>query len=140
MILVDLNVVLDVIQRREPYYGASASVLESVVDGSAQAVLPAHCLTTLYYIVERYNDRATARNALAWILRHFGIAPIGRAELVRAFEFGTHDYEDAVVAAAAEAAGCTVIVTRNVQDFRGTSIDALTPEEYLSSRNPSDTH
>jgi predicted nucleic acid-binding protein len=44
---------------------------------------------------------------------------------------GWEDFEDAVVAAAAESSGCDAIVTRNVRDFRATPVAAVTPEEYL---------
>jgi len=103
MILVDLNVLLDVVQRREPHYPASAAVLDRVIRGDVRAVL----------------------------LTHFGIASVGRVEVVRARTLGWADFEDAVVAAAAESSDCELIVTRNVRDFGGSPLPALTPEEYL---------
>lgn len=39
MILVDLNVVLDVVQRREPHYQASAGVLDRVVGKHVKGVV-----------------------------------------------------------------------------------------------------
>jgi len=51
---------------------------------------------------------------------------------MRAQTLGWSDFEDAVVAAAAESSGCEVIVTRNVRDFRDSPVPAVTPEEYLS--------
>lgn len=42
MILVDLNVLLDVIQKREPHYPASAAVLDKIVRRQVDAVVPAH--------------------------------------------------------------------------------------------------
>ncbi|HVT15131.1 MAG TPA: hypothetical protein VHQ90_02980, partial [Thermoanaerobaculia bacterium] len=49
--MVDLNVLLDVVQRREPFYAASAAVLSRVIEGPDLACLPSHALTTLHYIV-----------------------------------------------------------------------------------------
>ena len=56
---------------------------------------------------------------------------IGRTELLRARALGWADFEDAVVAAAAEAAGCHRILTRNVRDFVRSPVLAVTPEEFL---------
>ncbi len=131
MILVDLNVVLDVIQQREPHFRASSALLGEVIRGDTAALLSAHALTTVHYIVGRYQGRAKATEVVDWLLTHFGIASTGRAELVRARALDWPDFEDAVVAAAAESAGCARIVTRNVGDFRGSPVPALTPEEYL---------
>ncbi len=61
MILVDLNVVLDVVQQREPHYRASAAVLEEVTHGRVDASLPAHAFTTLHYLVARYSERKGLR-------------------------------------------------------------------------------
>lgn len=132
MILLDTNIVLDVIQKRQPHYQASATVLDRVVRRQINAVLPAHALTTIHFIVNRYQDQATASKVMGWLLDWFNVAAIGKAELMRAHVLGWSDFEDAVVAAAAESSGCEVVVTRNVRDFRNSPIPAVTPEEYLS--------
>ena len=131
MILVDLNVLLDVVQKREPHYRPSAAVLEEAVRGRAVAALPSHALTTLHYLVARYQSGDVADRAVDWLLGYFRIAPVRRDELLRARGLAMKDFEDAVVAAAAEAIGCTAIVTRNVKDFALSPVEAMTPEEYL---------
>lgn len=131
MILIDLNVLLDVLQKREPHYQASAAVIEQVIEKRVTATLPVHAITTVHYIVERYQSTAEADRAVDWLLKHFTIVPIGRTELLRARSLDCADFEDSVVAAAAETAGCTAIITRNVKDFRDSPVSALTPEEYL---------
>jgi predicted nucleic acid-binding protein len=132
MILVDTNVLLDVIQKREPFYRTSAAVLDHVIRLRCRGFLPTHAVTTIHYLVDRYQDAKTANQAVAWLLSHFDIAGITRAELVTAQSYGWKDYEDAVVAAAAKTQGCRHIVTRNVRDFGDSPVPAVTPEEYLS--------
>lgn len=131
MILVDLNVILDVVQQREPHYRASAAVLDRVARKQMAGAIPAHALTTIFYIVSRYQTGETASRAIDWLLGRFAIASVGRTELIRAQALGWPDFEDGVVAAAAETAGCTMIVTRNVRDFQASPVAAVTPEEYV---------
>lgn len=131
MILVDLNVVLDVVQKREPHYRASAAILSSVVRGNLAAALPAHAFTTVHYIVARYQNRAKADEVIDWLLQYFHVATTGHAELVRARKLDWPDFEDAVVAANAESARCKTIVTRNVSDFKTSPVPATTPHEFL---------
>lgn len=133
MILLDLNVLLDVVQRREPHYATSAGVIELVIRGEVTAALPAHAVTTVHYIVERYRSPAKANEAVDWLLRYFDVMPVGRTQLLRARALAWNDFEDAVVAAAAESGNCQAIVTRNVKDFAHSPVTALTPEEYLLS-------
>jgi len=131
VILIDLNVLLDVVQKREPHFNASAAVLSKVVRGNVTGALPIHACTTLFYIVERYQNQAKANEVIDWVLHHFEIAPAGRPEILRARELNWPDFEDAVVAASAQSASCRVIVTRNVVDFFESPVPALTPQEYL---------
>jgi len=119
-ILVDLNVMLDFLARREPFFEDSASVLDAVLYGQADGVLPAHGFTTLYYLLSKSRGNEEAIQAVGWLLAHFEVATCGRSTLVRAQELGLTDYEDAVVAAHAEEADCNRIVTRNAPDFAGT--------------------
>jgi len=64
-------------------------------------------------------------------LKHFQVAAVDSRVLTRARALNWPDFEDAVVAAAAEAHDCSLIITRNVSDFRDSPVSARTPEEYL---------
>jgi predicted nucleic acid-binding protein len=135
MLLIDLNVVLDVVQARAPHYQASANVIDRVVSKNEQGALAAHAVTTVHYLVARYRDRKTADETVGWLLDRFQIATVGNHELRRAHALAWPDFEDAVVASAAESAECSCIVTRNVKDFKKGSLPAYTPEEYLAFRD-----
>jgi predicted nucleic acid-binding protein len=67
--MIDLNVLLDVLQKREPHYRVSAAVLERVLHGEERGALSAHAVTTVHYLVGRYADRACADRALSWLRR-----------------------------------------------------------------------
>lgn len=129
--LLDLNVLLDVIQKREPHYSSSAAVIEAVMEKYLTGLVSAHAITTLHYVIGRYQTAVVANRTIDWLLRYFDIAPVGRQELLRARALGWKDFEDAVVAAAAESTHCETIITRNVRDFRQSTVPVLTPEEYL---------
>ena len=57
-ILVDLNVILDVLQHREPHYAASAMVWSAVETRQARGLIAAHSVTTLFYLLARYHSAA----------------------------------------------------------------------------------
>jgi predicted nucleic acid-binding protein len=131
MILVDLNVLLDVLQKREPHYQTSAALLDHVLKHGTEAWIPAHAVTTIHYLVTRFAKRPEANQAIDWLLDRFRIAPVSSVELRRARTLAIDDYEDAVVAAAAEKNDCKAIITRNISDFVQSPIPAMTPQEYL---------
>lgn len=130
MILVDTNVLLDVIERREPQFAHSAALIERVIRGDLEAGIAAHGVTTLHYLVARTAGNDRAEQVLDWLLEHFSVVQIGPAEIARARAMRMRDFEDAVVAAAALAAGCSHIVTGNVRDFAESPVPAVLPEEF----------
>ena len=131
-VTVDINVALDVFQKREPHYAASARVMGLVVAGNLRGVFPAHGLTTLYYLVRKHATRPDAEGAMDEVLRHFQIGNLDAAGWHRARQLSLADFEDAVVATVAEVTGSDFIVTRNVGDFTGSSVPAITPADLLS--------
>lgn len=131
--LIDLNVLLDVIQERQPFFDDSAQVISRIVRGEASGSVAGHELTTAYYIVRRYADKRSAGDLVDWLLVHFDIIAEDSNVFRRARELGFPDFEDAAIASAAEVAGCNYIVTRNTGDFPASSpVPAISPAELLS--------
>lgn len=129
-VLLDLNVRLDVIQEREPHYEKAAQVLSRVVSGELVGCFPGHGVTTLHYIVKRLLGVGGAEQAVDWILGKLEVVPEEASTFLRARSLEFDDFEDAVVASAAEQAKCDRIVTRNIKDFGKSPVTAVTPEEF----------
>jgi predicted nucleic acid-binding protein len=130
-ITVDINVFLDVFQKRDPHYAASARVVSLVSAGTLSGVCPAHGLTTLYYLVRKHASKPDAEAALDHVLQHFRIGNIEVAGWLAARRLPLADFEDSVVAAVAQATESAFIVTRNVDDFEGSPVPAITPAGFL---------
>ena len=99
--------------------------------GEFAAVLPGHALTTLHYILEKYSGTALANQTLDGLLADFAIHPVDKANFQRARQLPLSDFADAVVAVTAEVTRSDFIVTRNVADFVGSSVPAITPIDFL---------
>jgi predicted nucleic acid-binding protein len=89
-------------------------------------------LTTLYYVTRRSAGKERADQVVDLMLATMEIVPEGKPQFLQARSLAFSDYEDAVVASAAASAGCDRIVTRNVADFAGSPVLAVTPEELLA--------
>jgi predicted nucleic acid-binding protein len=127
-VLVDANVVLDVLFDRQPYFAASAAVWSAIEGGAVEGLLSAHAVTTVHYLIRKEQGAAKARQALTAILRVFGVAMVDERVILEALEMQSPDFEDSVTAAAAQLAECDLIVTRDPKGFRGSPVQALTPE------------
>jgi hypothetical protein len=77
--LLDVNVILDVLQRRRPFYDNSAAVLAAAETGRFVGLVAAHGVTTLFYLLAKYGspERARARELLSAL----EVAPVDGHEL-----------------------------------------------------------
>lgn len=131
-LLVDVNIVLDALLDRIPHGVAAARLWAAAEQKRVRARVPAHGVTTLFYLVRQAKGAAAARRAVEAVLSVFGVAPADDGVLRRAVSLCWADFEDAVCAAAAEAAGCDLIVTRDPAGFRGSPVPVVDPATAVS--------
>lgn len=127
-VLFDTNVVLDVLLDRDTHAVASTRAWLAVENGAAEGLLAAHAVTTIHYLVRKELGTTRAKGVVSAVLRILKVAPVDGAILHEALQLPFADFEDAVTAAAARAAGCAYIVTRDPKGFRNSPVPALTPE------------
>jgi predicted nucleic acid-binding protein len=127
-VLIDTNLVLDVLLGREPHLAASAAVWDAVESGGAEGYLAAHAITTIHYLAQKQLGTRRAKRVIASLLQVFGVAAVAGDVLRDALQHEAPDFEGAVAAAAARAAGCEAIITRDPKGFRSAGLPVLTPE------------
>jgi predicted nucleic acid-binding protein len=131
-VLIDLNLILDTLQRREPFYAHSARVLACAETGRVEGLVAAHSLTTLFYLVAQDQSADQARVVLGELLRFLAVAAVDQSTIEGALNLPYRDFEDAVQMAAAVQAGARYLVTRNVRDYKAGPLPALLPAELLA--------
>ena len=132
-VLIDLNIVLDVLQKREPFYLASASLLAAVETGQVVGYLAAHSVTTLFYLVQKGISKAEARAVLTNLLQFLKIAPVNQATIEQALNLDFRDFEDAVQMISAVQCKVNFLITRNVKDFQPALLPVIQPVDFLGT-------
>jgi predicted nucleic acid-binding protein len=131
-VLLDLNVVLDVLLDRAPHAAAAARLWAAVEEKKVEGFLPAHGFTTVFYLAARHRDAAYARRILDGLVTVFAVASVDASVVRRALGLGLPDFEDAVCVAAAEAAGCDLVVTRDPRGFARSPLRVVDPTTALA--------
>jgi predicted nucleic acid-binding protein len=129
--LLDTNVLVDVALSRPELHEASGATVAWCLNNPGSGLLAIHSLATFSYLVGRAASPAKARAFIADLIEGTDIARLDNAEVKRALTLPMADFEDALMAAAAESAGATHIVTRNLADFRRSPVKAMSPEDFL---------
>ncbi|MCJ7583312.1 MAG: PIN domain-containing protein [Anaerolineales bacterium] len=133
VVLIDLNVLLDVLQKREPFYETSASLLAAVETGRVQGYVAAHSLTTLFYLIQKGKSSAEARATITNLLQFIKVAPVDQSTLEQALNLDFKDYEDAVQMISAVQCKADCLVTRNTKDYQPALLPVMQPVDFLGS-------
>jgi predicted nucleic acid-binding protein len=132
-VVFDTNVLLDVLADRRPHVRLSAAALDLARLGLVDGFVVAHAVATLAYLMTREVGGARARQVLSSLLVHLEVAPLTDSVIRRSITSNLDDLEDAIVVAAAQGVDADLIVTRNLRDFRGGAVRAISPDELVAS-------
>ena len=136
-VLIDTNVILDVLTRREPHYRQSSLFLRQC-GNSVTGCIASSQTTDIFYILMRYGlDADSSRNAIKTLVNHVRLVDVTPDDVHNALMSNMSDFEDALLAYCAERQKAGFIVTRNINDFKHSPITATTPQELLTKLKPS---
>jgi predicted nucleic acid-binding protein len=131
LIVIDSDVLLDVLLGREPHADASSALLLRMEQGVEPVSIAWHTVANVYYV-----GRGASADALSFIVdlvEWVDIAPTDANSVRYAASLEMTDFEDALQVAAARACDAQVIVTRNLRDYEGSPIRAVSPREALET-------
>lgn len=119
-ILVDTNVIIDILCKREPFFEDSYNALNKCIDNHT-IIVSASAITDIFYIARKYIGSEQAKECIRNLL-----------DLIKISDTRGADFEDAVVSAIAERQKAKYILTRNTKDFEKSKILSITPHDYLN--------
>lgn len=129
-LLIDTNVILDVLLRREPFFKAAIDVLNLAQRADVQEYVSASAITDIYYIANKQiKDRPAVRNLLKRLLKIVTIATVSENEIRNALDLEWADFEDSVQYSVALINEMDGIVTRNPSDYHESNIQIWLPEQ-----------
>ena len=131
-VLFDLNILLDVLQERQPFYKVSASLLAYAETGRIKGWIAAHSVTTLYYLIAKDKSADQARVIITRLLQFLRIAAVDQSTIEQSLNLPYHDFEDAVQVMAAVQIKAAYLVTRNIKDFQPSPLPVLQPADLLA--------
>lgn len=131
-LLIDGNIMLDVLQKREPHYADSAKVWKLCETEQAEGWIPALTFADLVCVMRRELDPERIEDVLKKLSLIFHFTELSVADMNHAAGMKWDDFEDAIQAVTAERLHADCIVTRNVRDYRKSRVVAFTPTELLA--------
>ena len=132
-VMIDLNVVLDVLQKRDPYYETSAALLAAAETGHIQGFIAAHSVTTLFYLIQKGKSSSEARATITNLLQFLRIGPVDQTTIEQALNLDYRDFEDAVQMMSAVQCKAEYLITRNTKDYQPALLTVVQPVDLLGT-------
>ena len=130
-ILVDTNVLLDVILRREPFYECAKQILIACQQELIQGAITTQAIADMFYILRKNFNAEDRRRILTGLCEIFHVLAIDREMIVLALQNESFDdLEDCLQAEAAVMYSAEYILTRNVKHFATSPVPAITPKDF----------
>ena len=135
-ILVDTNVFIDLLLKREPFFNDGVEFINKCKKERHEIYINSMQFRDIEYIVRKKVDNKRTYDML--INGVYGIVnkviPLTADDAINAVFDPGKDFEDTLLANSAESAGLQVIVSSNAKDFAPTNIRAFTLKEFHSLR------
>lgn len=134
-ILLDTDIILDFFFDRKPHSEYSAKVLSLCESNEIKGFITPVILSNLYYLLRQTSTHERVIDKLSQLVSITDILIIDRTSIIQALNSSFKDFEDALQNFSAENSGdIHLIVTRNLKDFKNSSLSVMTHENYLKTR------
>lgn len=131
-ILVDTNVVLDLLLKREPYNIAAQTIITKCAEREVIGYLAAHSIPNLFYILRKNYTQKERRKFIKNLCDIFRISDLNEEKIISAIDNEDFtDFEDCLQEECAVEAMADYIVTRNPEDYKGSRVKVILPDEFV---------
>lgn len=133
-VLLDVNVCLDVLLKRNLFWEDSAKIFLAAEKGQIQGRVSAISFNTMFYILRADIGSAKAQTELKRLRTHIHVSAVDAEVVDRALGAGWSDLEDALQYYSVEFSECKALITRNKRDYPDkTKLPVFTPVEFISN-------
>ena len=131
VLLLDSNVLMDYLCKREPNYKFANCLLKICKGNKVKGYIAFHTLPSIWYIL-RKPYKEYRRELLLRIAEFLTVVSVPHDEVVAALQNSIfHDFEDCLQEKCALAVNADYIVTENIKDFTTSAVPAVTLVDIL---------
>ena len=133
-LFADTDIVIDLLSARQPHYQYAAELFSLADKGNLKLFVSSLTFANTHYILSRQLSSAKARKLLFKFKTLVTLLEVNDKILELALSSDFNDFEDAIQYHTALENELSVIITRNLKDFKKSQITILTAHQYLSMR------
>jgi predicted nucleic acid-binding protein len=133
-LFIDTNVTIDVLANRKPFSDAAAKLFDLADKGKVNLMISALSYSNIYYIIRKTCSHKETISLLKDLESLTVTLDVTNEIISTSLTSDFKDFEDSIQYHTALAnKKISILVTRNVKDYKGSKLTVLTPEEVLSA-------
>ncbi len=139
-VLLDTNVIVDVLQQREPWCKSGKAIFLAIANQQITGCITAKEAADIHFFSRKQfsneeNVDEKARQVLSKLFTLFEVVDTLAEDCKNALAFPNNDYEDAIMIESAKRERIDCIITRNVEHYKLSPIKVYTPDEFVGMIN-----
>ncbi len=135
-IFIDSDVVIDFFTDRKPHANDASELFELNEKGEIVMYLSAVSINNIYYIVRKFLGHRKTIEVLDMLTDMTQIVGTTKQEILQALKNDFNDFEDSIqYSSALTIEDLDAIVTRNIKDYRNSTIAVMTPLNFLKMKD-----
>jgi predicted nucleic acid-binding protein len=137
-LFIDTDVIMDFLIDRKPFSTDAAKIFSLIDEGKIKGFVSSLSFSNLYYVLRKVGSHKKVINSLQNLSEFVDILKVD-SEIIKSALFSDFkDFEDSIqYFSALENKKVGYIITRNIKDFRESSLPVMTPEIFLATFEPS---
>lgn len=131
-ILIDTDVILDLLFDRKPFESEASEILALCETKQIEGYVTAIMISNIYYLLKKTAKHHVVIESIKKLLTILNIALTDKETIKKALYSNFKDFEDSLQNYSAEnTSNIKIIVTRNIKDYKHSSLSVMTPKEFL---------
>lgn len=133
-VLIDTDVILDFFFDRKPFSEEASRLLSLCEKGEVKGFVTSIMLSNVYYLLRKTANHEKVIENLKMLMNIIDVTTTNKKTVIEALNSEFKDFEDALQNfSAINEKEIKVIITRNIKDYKSSTLSLMTPESYLKS-------
>lgn len=132
VVLIDTNVIIDFISRREPFFNDAKMIIQLCAIGKIKGCIAFHSVADAFYILRKSISADGRKQALRKLCNFVTVVSCSHEKVCDVLDnANVTDVEDALQIECAKVFNASYIITRNISDFADSVVPAILPSDFV---------
>jgi predicted nucleic acid-binding protein len=131
IVFADTDVCLDLLAQRNPFYKGAARLFSLADQEQVIVTVSSLSFSHIHYLLRKEFSSTEARKILLRFKTLVKVISVDDRIIQLALQSSFKDFEDAIQYFTAEHNKASLIITRNLKDYKESILPVMTPDSYL---------